>query len=90
MNEISSEQSKILHSFLIRYLHMNINVHFGDFDPEDGIPIVINGTLIDFDQKFIRIRDTDGRDMVISLKHVRYVSEGWSDDVLRVERGVKA
>jgi hypothetical protein len=91
MSSIPGEQEiDVLFDFLNAYLNRHINVSLGHYDLDDDMFIVINGTLVIFDDKFLRMRDVDGKDTIISLKHVRYVSEGWSDDVLRVEREVKA
>lgn len=79
------EVNDILTNFLNNHKDEKINIFLGYHDFDDGMLIVINGTLLDFDNKFLQIKDEDEKEMVISLNHVRYISEGWSGDLVRIE-----
>ena len=91
MNDIEEEhQSSVLLEFLSVYLHRKINVSLGHYDYGDDKAVVINGTLLLFDDKFLGIKDENGKKMVISLKHIHFISEGWSDDIVSVDKEAKA
>ena len=75
-----------INDFLNAYLDRKINVSLGHYDYEDDAAVVINGTLLGFDDKFLEMKDENGKDMVISLKHIHFISAGWSDDITGVEK----
>lgn len=91
MTDTSSMPSQ-LEDFLSHHMHKKINMYFGDHD-SDGTLIIMNGTLIGFDGDYVRIWDVDGADVLISLRHLIVISEGWSDDgigYVYAKKGVKA
>ena len=75
-----------INDFLNAYLDRKINVSLGHYDYEDDAAVVINGTLLGFDDKFLEMKDENGKNMVISLKHIHFISAGWSDDIIGVEK----
>ena len=75
-----------INDFLNAYLDRKINVSLGHYDYEDDAAVVINGTLLGFDDKFLEMKDENGKNMVISLKHIHFISEGWSEDIIGVEK----
>ena len=75
-----------INDFLNAYLDRKINISLGHYDYEDDAAVVINGTLLGFDDKFLEMKDENGKNMVISLKHIHFISEGWSEDIIGVEK----
>ena len=65
-----------INDFLNAYLDRKINISLGHYDYEDDAAVVINGTLLGFDDKFLEMKDENGKNMVISLKHIHFISEG--------------
>ena len=91
MNDIRGEQEvNVLFDFLNAYFNRRINVWLGHYDPDDDKAIVINGTLLIFDNEFLGMKDENGKNMIIPLRYVRFISEGWSDDIVSVDEEPKA
>ena len=90
MNDTKGEQEiDVLYDFLNAHLNTKINVSLGHYDYEDDAAVVINGTLLIFNDKFLEMKDENGKNMVISLKHIHFISAGWSDDILSVDKEEK-
>ena len=91
MRNIKGEwETDVLYDFLNVHLNTKINISLGHYDYEDDAAVVINGTLLVFDDKFLEMKDENGKNMVISLKHIHFISAGWSDDILSVDKEEKA
>ena len=89
-NTRGEQEVSVLFDFLNAYFNRRINVWLGHYDPDNDKAIVINGTLLIFDNEFLGMKDENGKNIVITLRYVRFISEGWSDDILSVDKEEKA
>jgi hypothetical protein len=83
---MKSSRLDVLSDFLDMNLNKEINIAFGHYNYDDDMFIIITGRLIIFDDKFIHIKDENGKNILISLKQVKFISEGPDMDIVRIEK----
>ncbi|MCL4447856.1 MAG: hypothetical protein M0Z77_08230 [Thermoplasmatales archaeon] len=62
-----------------------VSICTGEYDDSGDMYVTLSGTLIDYDEDFIKIKDLEGRTVLFARNSLVHILEGLPDDVVKMK-----